>query len=196
MIKRKLYQRLLILSVVGSITISSAMVAFADNVKVPNSAKAKIEGKLDGHRKGGDFKGDIQKNGMQKSNHLVEILATEVTAGVITQAEADKVTVFLKAKEATKKAEMGAQKAKLDAMTDAERKVAMEARKAERVAERAKLEAMTVEERATYMKANRPNHGNIFAELVTAGILTQAKADKIQAAVPQKPEKGMGYGRP
>lgn len=196
MTKRKLYQRLLILSVVGSITISSAMVAFADNVKVPNSAKVKVEGKLDGYRKSGNFKRDIQKSGMRKSNHLVEILATEVTAGVITQAEADKVIAFLEAKEATKKVEMDAQKAKLDAMTDAERKVAMDARKAEKVAERAKLEAMTVEERATYMKENRPNRGNIFAELVTAGILTQAKADKMQAAVPQEFEKGMGYGRP
>jgi hypothetical protein len=196
MIKRKLYQRLLILSVVGSITISSAMVAFADSAKVTNTAKAKVEGKLDGHRKGGDFKGDIQKSGMQKSNHLVEILASQVTASVITQGEADKVTAFVKAKQATMKAEMDAQKAKFDAMTDAERKVAMEARKAEKVAEKAKLEAMTVEERAAYMKANRPNHGNIFAELVKAGILTQAKADKLQAAVPQKPEKGMGYGRP
>ncbi|MCB2290517.1 hypothetical protein LGK97_12140 [Clostridium sp. CS001] len=191
MVKRKLYQRLLVLGIVGSITISSAIVAFADNVKANNSTKTKIEGRLGvKHRSG-----DIQKGGMQKSNYLGTVLATQVTAGVITKIEADKVTEFLKAKEATRKAEMDAQKAKFDAMTDADKKVAMEAKKAERDAQKAKLKAMTVEERTAYMKANRPSNTNIFTELVTAGILTKDQADKIQAAAPQKPEKGREYIR-
>jgi hypothetical protein len=191
MVKRKLYQRLLILGVVGSITISSAIVAFADNVKATNLSKTNIEGKLDVNHRGGD----IQKGGMQKSNSLVSILATQVTAGVITQAEADKVTAFLKTKEAAKKAEMDAQKIKLDAMTDAEKKVAMEAKKADKIAKKAELEAMTAEERTAYMKANRPTNVNIFTELVTAGILTKDQADKIQAAAPQRSEKGRDYVR-
>jgi hypothetical protein len=162
MIKRKLYQKLLMLGVVGSITISSAIVAFADNVKITNSSKTSIEGKLDVNHRGGD----IQKGGMQKGNPLVAVLASQVTAGVITQTEADKVTEFLKTKEV--------------------------ANKAKRDAEKAKLEAMTAKERTAYMKANRPTSVNIFTELVTAGILTKDQADKIQAAAPQKLDKMQG----
>ena len=69
----------------------------------------------------------------------------------------------------------------------------MEAKKAERDAQKSKLEAMTTEERTAYMKANRPANVNIFTELVTAGILTKDQADKIQAATPQKFDKGQGH---
>ncbi len=186
MVKKKLYNRLLILGVIGSIVISSGIVAFADSAESANSPTSKIEGKFNS-RRGGDFKGDIQNKGMNKRNVLANVLTTQVTAGVITQAEADKVTAFLKTKEDAKKAEMDVQKAKLDAMTDAQKKVAIEAKKAARVAENKRLEAMTTEERTAYMKANRRNT-NIFTELVTAGILTQDQVDKIKAAV-EKPEK-------
>ncbi len=195
MVKKKLYSRLLVLGLASSIAISSGIVAFAHSGKVTNLQKSKIEGKLDGSIKGRAFKAGIQKDEMQKCNFLTEVLATEVKAGVITQAEADKVTAFLKTKEDARKAEMDAQKAKIEAMTDAEKKAAMEAKIAERVAEKAKLQAMTVEERAAYMEANRANRINIFTELVTAGILTQDKADKIQAALPQKFKKERGQGR-
>jgi hypothetical protein len=190
MLKKKLYHRLLVLGIIGSITISSGIVAFADSAKVANTPKSKIEGKLDIHNRSGAFKGDMEKVGMQKNNFLTPLLAKEVTAGVLTQAEADKVTAFLKAKEAAKKVERDAEKAKLDAMTDAEKKVAVEAKKSEKIAENTKLDAMTNEERITYMKANRPDKVNIFTEIVTAGILTQDQADKIQASAPQRPEKG------
>lgn len=190
MIKRKLYNRLLILGVVGSITISSGVVAFAHNAKGTNSPKSKIEGKLDVQRKGGDFKENIKNKGMQRSNFLENLLTTQVTAGVITQVESDKVTAFLKTKEEARKAEMDAQKAKLEAMTDTEKKVAMEAKKAARVAEKARLKAMTTEEKAAYLKANRPNNASIFTELVTAGILIKDQADKIKAAAVQKHEEG------
>ena len=187
MVRKKLYNRLLVLGVVSSITISSGLIAFAQNTNIANSPKSKIEGKLDISRKGGAFNGDIQKGVMIKSNFLADVLSTEVKAGVITQAEADKVTAFLKTKEDARKAEVDAEKAKLDAMTDTEKKAAMEAKKVERDAERAKLQAMTSEERTAYMKANNIN---IFTELVTAGILTQDQADKIQAAVPARFDKG------
>jgi hypothetical protein len=190
MLKRKLYHRLLVLSIVGSITVTSGIIAFADSAKVTNTPKSKIEGKLDVHPRGGDFKGDIEKVGMQKDNFLANTLTTEVKAGVITQAEADKVIAFLKTKEAARKVERDAEKAKLEAMTDAEKKVSMEAKKAEKVAEKAKLKAMTTEEKTAYMKANKSNKVNIFTELVTAKILTQDQATKIEAAMPQRYDKG------
>ncbi len=193
MVKRKLYHRLLVLGIASSITISSAIVAFADSSKVTDSPKFKIEGKLKGSRRGEALRGDIKNS--EKQNRLADVLTAQVTAGVITQAEADKVTSFLKTKEDARKVERDAQKAKLDAMTDEEKKIAMEARKAERVAERAKLAAMTAEERTAYMKANRPTKGGIFTELVTAGILTEDQAYKIQASVVQRPGKGKGQGR-
>jgi hypothetical protein len=189
MLKRKLYHRLLVLSIVGSITVTSGIIAFADSVKVTNTPKSKIEGKLDVHPRGGHFKGDIEKVGMQKDNFLANILTTEVKSGIITQADADKVIAFLKTKEAARKVEWDAEKAKLDAMTDAEKKVYREAKKAEKVAEIAKLKAMTAEEKTAYMKVNRPNNVSIFTELVTAGILTQDQADKIQATAPQNMKK-------
>lgn len=136
-------------------------------------------------RRGGALKGDIKNGG--KQNKLADVLTTQVTAGVITQAEADKVTAFLKTKEAERLAKREAEKAKLEAMTDAEKKAAMEARKAERVAERAKLEAMTTEERTAYMKDKKVG---IFNELVTAGILTEEQAYKIKASLPERPDKG------
>lgn len=125
--------------------------------------------------------------GMQQGNPIAAMLKTQVTAKVITQVESDKVTAFLKTKEDAKKAEMTARKAKLDAMTPAE--------KATRDVEKATLEAMTPEAREAYMKANKLAHKNIFAEIVTAGILTQNQVNKIKASIPQRSQKGNWNGQ-
>lgn len=183
MLKSKLYQKLLVAGITGSLLISSGVLAFAA------TSKSAIAGKFSGgHR--GECKGF-----MQKGNPLESVLKTEVTAGVITQDESDKITAFLKTKEDAQKAARDAEKAKYDAMTDAEKKAAMDAKKVARDAEKAKLAAMTDAEKKVYFEANRPAKVSILSELVTAGILTQDQADKLQAAMPQRPEMGEGRGK-
>lgn len=145
-----------------------------------------------GHE-GGMNQGGKPGFGMQKGNPLTSILAKEVTAGVITQAESDSATAFIKTKEDTAKATRDAEKAKYDAMTDAEKKTAMDAKKAEMTAQKAKLDAMTDAEKKAYFEANKPAKDNILADLVTANILTQDQANKIQAAMPQRPEMRKGH---
>ena len=166
MLKTKLYHKLLIAGITGSLLISSGAIAFAATTKSTTAPKSTVEGRFAG---GGGGKGFMQKGGLEKGNALASVLKAQVTAGVITQAEADKITAFLKTKEDAEKVKRDAEKAKIDAMTAAERKA--------------------------YMEANKPVKTNILAELVTAGILTQAQADKIQAAMPQGHEMGKGRGR-
>ena len=69
----------------------SGIVAFADSAKVTNTPKSKIEGKLGVHPRGGDFKGDIEKVGMEKHDFLANVLTTQVTVGVLTKDQADKI---------------------------------------------------------------------------------------------------------
>jgi F0F1-type ATP synthase delta subunit len=254
MLRNKLHRTLLVVGITGSLIISTGLVAFASS---------------GGHQ--GAVNGFMQKGGMQKGNPLVSVLKTQVTAGVITQAESDAITSFLKTKEA-------AEKTKLDAMTSSERQSYMKANKpvreniiaelvaanlltqdqaskikasmpqrteggekcgpgqgmkqgdplatilkaqvtakvitqaesdqvtaflktkedagkAEMTAEKSKLEAMTPADRQSYMKANRPAQENIFADLVTAGILTQNQADTIKAAMPQRHQMGNWNGQ-
>jgi polyhydroxyalkanoate synthesis regulator phasin len=45
------------------------------------------------------------------------------------------------------------------------------------------MSSMTPAERQAQMQANKPEHVNPLADLVTAGILTQAQADEVQQAV-------------
>jgi len=120
----------------------------------------KIQAAMPQRAEGGKEHGGQFGNG----NAIASILKAQVTAKTITQADSDKVTAYLKTKEAAKKAEMTAQKAKLDAMTDAEREA--------------------------YMKANRPAQENIFTDIVTDKILTQTQVDKIKASMPQRPKMG------
>ena len=69
------------------------------------------------------------------------------------------------------------------------------AEKVARTAEKAKLDAMTSAEREAYIKANKPAKENIFASLVTAGILTQTQVDKIQASMPKRADMGKMKGQ-
>jgi hypothetical protein len=274
MLKTKLSHKLLIAGITGSLLISSGAIAYAATTKSTTAPNSTVEGRFDGGH-GGEGKGFMQKGGLGQGNALASVLKSEVTAGVITQAEADKITAFLKTKEDAEKVKRDAEKAKLDAMTETERKAYFAANKpvktdvlaelvtaglltqaqsdsikaampqrpvggnpgkgmqqgnplaavlktqvtagvitqdvsdkvtafiktkedtekAKRDAEKAKIDAMTDAERKAYMQANKPVKTNVLAELVTAGILTQAQADKIQAAMPQGHEIGKGHGR-
>jgi hypothetical protein len=158
MLKSKLYRRLLVIGITGTLLISSGVIAFAATTNSDTAPKSKVENR-----------GFMQKGELRQGNAFQAVLKKEVTAGVITQAEADKITAFLKTKEAEEKVKRDAEKAKLDAMTDAERKA--------------------------YMKANKPARTDVLAELVTAGLLTQAQSDTIKATMPQGP-MGRNAGKP
>lgn len=81
-------------------------------------------------------------------------LDAQVKAGVITQAEADKIKAYMDQKRTDRQAEMD------------------------------KVKAMTEEERATYFKDKKAEAKvDLFSELVKQGILSQEKADALKAAV-------------
>lgn len=168
MLKNKFYRTLLVASITGSLIISTGVVAFASSSKSTTTPKTAIGQKSPGEHNG-QRNGFMQKGDMQGVNPLVSVLKSQVTAGTITQAESDAITSFIKTKETAEKAKMAAEKNKLQAMTDAERQ--------------------------TYMEANRPVRENIIAELVTAKLLTQDQANKIQAAMPLGKEQGGQFGR-
>ncbi|MGK0468366.1 hypothetical protein [Clostridium sp.] len=189
MLKNKFYRTLLVAGITGNLIISTGVVAFASTT----TPKTKISSNSIGEhqRAGNDF---MQKGDIQKFNPLVSVLKTQVTAGTITQAESDAITSFLTTKEAADRAEMVAQKETKDAMTSDEKTAAITALKATKDAEKAKLNAMTVTERQAYMKVNKPVKDNIITELVTANLLTQDQATKIQATIPQKNKGGKYKG--
>ena len=153
MLKNKFYRTLLVAGITGSLIISTGVVAFASSSKSTSTPETKI-----GQKSFGEHKGD-----MQRGNPLASVLKTQVTAGVITQAESDAITSFLTTKEAAEKVKIAAEKTK--------------------------LEAMTATERESYMKTNKPVRENIIAELETANLLTKDQAAKIQTAMPQWVEK-------
>jgi len=103
-----------------------------------------------------------------KSQATVAELTKIVTAGTITQAQADKVIATLDAEKATKIAEQE----KVAAMTDTERKAYFEANKTERAKPLASL-----------------------ASLVTDGTLTQEQADTIIKAIMRDNGFGREDGR-
>jgi hypothetical protein len=149
MLKNKLYRTLLVAGITGSLLISTGVVAFASSSKSNTKPNTKI--------------GDVQR-----VNPLVSVLKTQVTSGVITQAESDAITSFLTTNEAAAKVKRAAEKTQLDTMTDGEKQ--------------------------TYMKANKPVRENLIDQLVAAKLLTQDQATKIEAAMPQRPEGKKGPG--
>jgi len=158
MLKTKLYRKILIAGITGSLLISSGVVAFAATTKSSTTPSSKIACKV------GTDKKDAFKDKTQQGKRLTLILEKEVTAGTITQAESDAITSYITTKEVEEKVAKSAEKAKVAAMTDAEKK--------------------------TYFEVNKTTKGNMLSELVTAGIFSQAQADKIQAVMPQKSEMG------
>jgi len=154
MLKNKLYKKFLIASIVGTLCISSGVMAFASTTKSVVGSKSKVASKSIG--------GFKHKEDGQKGQFLGNIIKTEVTAGVLTQAEADKITAYLTTKEAT-------EKAKVTAMTAAEKKV--------------------------YFEANKSTKVNITAELVTNNLLTDSQATALQAAMAKMPAGSKDWGK-
>jgi len=86
-----------------------------------------------------------------------------VAAGTIDQATANKITAYMDAKDAERQAEMD----KAKDMTDAERQAYFES--------------------INGTKCSGPT--NIFDEMVSNGVITQAQADAIKGAMPQAPDR-------
>jgi len=168
MLKSKLYQKLLIASIVGTMCISSGVMAFASTTKTATGKTTKTSIAAKSIRKGLAAKSKVTatrpagKSIVQKGNPIENIIKAQITAGVITQAEADKITAYLKAKGAT-------EKAKVDAMTAAQKKA--------------------------YFESNKVSKDSIFAELVGAGLLTTDQSTTIQAALPTLPAGGVQPGK-
>lgn len=106
-----------------------------------------------------------QRNSDNKINRMKNNLDPAVKNGTITQAQEDKILAYIKQLHDSRKAEMD----KVKAMTEADRKAYFESKgKTARI--------------------------DIFSELVSAGTITQAQADKLKSMMPACP-KGAGFGK-
>lgn len=137
--------------------ISTGAVAMAAGTNSTEGNKAanqpKAAGKMmkgEGRGKGGFNKGGFDKGGMVKGD-IENNLKSLVSAGVITQEESDKILALSKEQAAARQAEAD------------------------------KIKNMTAEERKAYFESAKDKStdrkGDIFAQAVTGGILTQEKAD-------------------
>lgn len=97
--------------------------------------------------------------GFGKGQGLTDILSEMVKDGTLTQSEADKVTAYQKEKQKSMKTEIE------------------------------KAKKMTEEERKNYFSTKKAAGQDFFAELVSKGIITQAKADAIKARVQLKKQE-------
>ncbi|NMM63347.1 hypothetical protein HBE96_11795 [Clostridium sp. P21] len=138
----------------------------------------------------------FEANPKQKTDLFAEL----VSANIITQAQADAIKAALPQKEAKHNENKSKQgfKAQLDKLVtagtitaDEETKIIdFEKQKAtERKAEMEKVKGMTADQRKAYFAANPKQKTDLFAELVSANIITQTQADAIKAALPQKEAK-------
>lgn len=94
--------------------------------------------------------------GFVRGDGLTSILTEMVKDGTLTQSEADKITEYRKEKRKSMKAEMG------------------------------KVKKMTEEERKNYFSTKKTERQDLLTELVSSGIITQAKADAIKARIQLK----------
>ncbi|AKA67180.1 hypothetical protein [Clostridium scatologenes] len=135
-------------------------------------------------------------NPKQKTDLFTEL----VNANIVTQAQADAIKAALPQKQVKhneNKSQKGI-KAQLDKLVTAGTITADEETKildfqkqkaAERKAEMEKVKGMTADQRKDYFAANPKQKTDLFAELVSSNIITQAQADAIKATFPQKAHK-------
>lgn len=97
--------------------------------------------------------------GFGKGQGLAGILSEMVKDGTLTQSEADKITAYQREKQKSMKAEIE------------------------------KVKKMTEEERKSYFSTKKAEDQDFYAELVSKGIINQAKADAIKARVQLKKQE-------
>jgi hypothetical protein len=137
----------------GAVVMAASTGTSADkNVKDTTKAAGKMM-RGEGRGKGGFDNGGFDK-GIVKGD-IESNLKALVSAGTITQEESDKILALSKEEAAARQAEMD------------------------------KVKNMTAEERKAYFEAAKDNStgrkGDIFAQAVAKGILTQEKADAAEA---------------
>ena len=142
----------LLVSVGGTVIAQSTSTA---STSLVTQTQASTQGQDRTMHRGGVRDGQMSKGklGVLPEAELQAVLASMVKLGAITQSESDKVTAFIKAQQTS----MEAEKAKVDDMTQAERKTYFEQKKA------------TAEKKM-----------DLLSQLVSNGIITQVKADAIK----------------
>lgn len=141
------------------------------------------------------------ESGKNKDDVKKDMFAEMVEAGVITQAEADAIKAAMPEKqEPVEDGGMRSRGMSFDSLVtdgvisqDTADKIAayMESKSAERKAEMEKVKAMTDEEKQAYLESGKNKDDlkkDMFAGMVEAGVITQAEADAIKAAMPERPE--------
>ncbi len=110
-----------------------------------------------------------------EQERIAKTISNLVSESVISQTQADKVTAFLQTRDEAREAE----KAKIDAMTQEERK----AKRLERKAEMEKIKAMTDAEKEVYMQQKQADMKSPLSDLVTDGTLTEDQATALGKAL-------------
>ena len=118
-------------------------------------------------RESGKFGG----RGPMNITEMQPVLDGLVTAGTLTQAQAEQIQSELQQRES----ERQAQRETMQSLTQEERQ-----------AERDKIQNMTQEERQAYFEQNRPAKQDLFTTLVNEGTLTQEQADAIRTTMQSK----------
>lgn len=179
------FKRVLSVVLIGGTILSFSTVAFA-GVKANSTGNTttKTQRSVTGKMFKAGARDDFAK-GVSDTN-----LSALVTAGILTQAEADKITALAKVEAETHQAEMD----KVKNMTTDERKAYFEAKKSQTAQEKIDIFSKAVaggiitQEKADAAKAKLKENKTIerteklntsLKELVTAGTITQAQADKV-----------------
>lgn len=154
--------------IVGGLLLSMAGIAMAKSTTAKQANKtlnSTVQKSIYGMR------GMMNKRGFDPATMQADFktnLAKLVTAGTITQAQANSIIAEFTQEQATKAAEF------------------------------AKIKAMTETEREQYFQANKDKakRVNPLSQLVTAGTITQAQANAIMKAMPMHQKGGRGVGMP
>ncbi|WP_026890067.1 hypothetical protein [Lacrimispora aerotolerans] len=149
----------LLVVALASISIGSSAMVYA-KTSASSASSSQTESTVPSERKEG---GRDHKGGFGLGQSSLESL---VSNGTIDQATADKIIAFRKAQQASREEE----KAKIDAMTEDERK-------------------------DYFSNKKEGQKGDPFSDIVSEGIITWTQADAIKAAMPEHKEEGRGEKR-
>lgn len=158
------FKAMVSLFVVGGLLLATGGFVYADSADTDTKSKYnKFEQNMP-HGKGEPRHGNISKDGLSLSNMQrggqtggFDNYTDLVTAGIITQDIADKMSEYLTERASTHKAEIDAEREKVQNMTADERKAYFESKKGTRPTDKPCL----------------------FKELVDDGTLTQEQADAV-----------------